>query len=86
MIYFSFFHGSTCSFKSDRPKIGPRLNIGSVTPRNRNLFAVDRHRTNYAKFGPINQMMANQHFEMIDFTTTRSNLKKFFSALRSNTT
>ena len=56
--------------------------------RNRNLFAVDRHRTNYAKFGPINQMMAiyNQHCKMIDFNTPRSKLKNYFSTLRSNTT
>ena len=48
--------------------------------RNRNLFAVEHHRTNYAKFGPLNQMMTiyNQHCEMIDFNMPRVQLKKYF--------
>ena len=51
--------------------------------RYRNLFALERHRTNYAKFGPLNQMMSvyNQHFEMIDLNMPRGRLKKYFKIL-----
>lgn len=48
--------------------------------RNRNLFMVDRQRTNYAKFGPLNRMMTvfNQHCELIDLNMPRNTLKKTF--------
>ena len=52
--------------------------------RNRNLFAVTHHRTNYAKYGPLNRMMAsyNQHCETIDFTMSRHKLKQYFNSIR----
>ena len=56
--------------------------------RNRNLFAVNHHRTNYAKFGPLNRMMAsyNQHCETIDFTMSRHKLKQYFNSIRNHNT
>lgn len=50
--------------------------------RNRNIFATNRHRTNYAKFGPLNQMMDtyNKHCDNIDFTMTKTKLKQYFNS------
>lgn len=53
--------------------------------RNRSIFYTNHHRTNYAKFGPINQIMTtyNKFCETIDFTMTKSQLKKIFTSNRS---
>lgn len=52
--------------------------------RNRNIFLTCHHRTNYAKYGPLNQMMAtyNKHCASIDFTTTKTKLKRYFNSVR----
>lgn len=54
--------------------------------RNRNLFSINHHRTNYAKFGPLNRMMSsyNQYCETIDFTMSRHKLKQYFNTIRNH--
>lgn len=55
--------------------------------RSRSIFYTNHHRTNYAKFEPLNQIMSvyNKHCETIDFTMTKSELKqKFMSYQNSN--
>lgn len=54
--------------------------------RNRNLFALNNHRRDYAKFSPLNRMMSlyNQHCVSIDLTISRTNLRKYFNSLRNN--
>ena len=48
--------------------------------RAREPFALRYHRTDYAKHGPINRMMEtyNKYSDTIDFTMTKSVLKKEF--------
>ena len=55
--------------------------------RHRSLFALNHHRTEYAKNGPINSMMNsyNQHCETIEFTMSRYKLKQYFKSLRLRT-
>ena len=45
---------------------------------NRNSFAMDHHRTNYAKFGPLNRMMTsyNHYSETIDLPMSRHTFRQ----------
>lgn len=68
------------------PEILENLNFYVPTRllRNRNLFYINNHRTNYAKNGPLNRMMScyNRYCETIDVTMNKSMIKKhFFSRL-----
>lgn len=76
------FINDVATQRIDSSSILSKLNLYALTRqlRSRNLFAVDFHRSNYAKFGPLNQMMStyNQHCERIDLTMTRTKLKKYF--------
>ena len=56
--------------------------------RNRNLFALEHHRTNYAKFQPLNQMTCvyNQYCETIDFNMSRAQLNKYFKHISNHST
>ena len=76
--------------RTDSTSLLSKLNFYAPTRqfRNRNLFALERHRTNYAKFGPLNQMMCvyNQRCEMIDFNMSREQPKKYFKHIRNHST
>lgn len=64
------------------PTILENLNFSAPTRllRNRNLFLINYHRTDYAKHGPLNRMMScyNTHSDRIDMTMSRDMLKKAF--------
>uniref|UniRef100_A0A0R3Q9H7 Reverse transcriptase domain-containing protein n=1 Tax=Brugia timori TaxID=42155 RepID=A0A0R3Q9H7_9BILA len=63
------FVNDIVSQRIDSAEILSKLNfyIPSRQLRNRNLFLINHHRTNYAKNGPLNQIMTiyNQHCETI---------------------
>jgi hypothetical protein len=81
------FVNDIVSQRIDSTEILSKLNfyIPSRQLRNRNLFITNHYRTNYAKYGPLNQIMAtyNQHCETIDLTMSRHNLKKYFNTIRN---
>ena len=76
------FVNNIVSHRIDSMNILSKLNFNIPTRhlRHRMLFATNYHRTNYAKFGPINQMMAtyNKHCNSIDFTMSKTKLKQYF--------
>ena len=78
------FVNNIVSHKIDSMYLLSKLNfyIPSRYLRHRKIFATNHHRTNYAKFGPINRMMAtyNLHSDAVDFTMTNANLKHYFRA------
>ena len=80
------FVNEIVSHRIDSEELLSKLNfyIPSRQLRNRNIFITSHHRTNYAKFGPLNQMMAtyNKHYENIDFTMTKTKLKQYFKSIR----
>lgn len=84
MIYFV---NDLISQRIDSTELLSKLNfyVPSRQLRTRSAFLINRQRTNYAKFSPINRMMEtyNKHCEMIDFTMSRANLKKYFKSGRS---
>jgi hypothetical protein len=84
------FVNDIVSQRIDSPAILSKLNIYAPIRRlrNRNLFVINHHRTNYAQNGPINRMMAsyNQHCETIDFTMSRHKLKQYFNSIRNQNT
>lgn len=84
------FVNDIVSQRIDSTEILSKLNFYAPSRqlRNRNLFLTNHHRTNYAKNGPLNQMMAiyNQHCETIDFTMSRQNLKTYFKSIRNRNT
>lgn len=73
------------SHKVDSPELLSKLNfyVPSRRLRHRELFAINYHRTNYAKFGPMNQMMTtyNKHYNSIDLTWSKAKLKQYFRTL-----
>lgn len=86
--FMASFVNDIVSQRIDSPSILSKLNFYVPTRqlRNRTLFAVEYYRTNYAKFGPINQMMMvyNQHCERIDLSMSRPKLKEYFVTLRNS--
>lgn len=82
------FVNDIVSQRIDSADILSKLNFYTPTRhlRNRYLFTVGHHRTNYAKFSPLNQMMTiyNQHCEMIDVNMSRTKLKKYFFDIQNN--
>ena len=80
------FINDLVSHRIDSAELLSKLNfyIPSRPLRNRNIFIANNHRTNYAKFGPLNRMMIsfNKHSEAIDFTLTKDKLRKYFNAIR----
>ena len=81
------FVNDVVSQRIDSTTILAKLNfyIPSRKLRHRHIFLTNHCHTNYAKFGPLNQMMViyNQHYETIDFTMSRQNLKKYFLTIRN---
>lgn len=70
------------------PEILQKLNFYAPTRnlRNRNLFYIPNHRTNYARNGPINRIMLcyNKYCDTVDVTMKKETLRKlFFSRLAS---
>lgn len=80
------FVNDIVSHRIDSAELLSKLNfyVPSRQLRNRNIFITNHYRTNYAKFGPLNQIMAtyNLHSESIDFTMTKSKLKQYFDSIR----
>ena len=82
------FVNDIVSHRIDSIELLAKLNF--YTPgrylRNRNIFATSHCRTDYAKFGPVNHMMHvnNEHCNNIDFTMTKTGLRKYFNAVRNN--
>ena len=84
------FVNDIVSNRVDSPELLSKLNF--YTPsrplRSRIIFTPNRYRTNYAKFQPLNQIMStyNEHYDYIDFATTKTKLKHYFTSLanRSN--
>lgn len=80
------FVNDLVSHRIDSIELLAKLNF--YTPsrhlRNRNIFATSRCRTDYAKFGPMNRMMHvyNEHCNYVDFTMSKTNLRKYFNAPR----
>lgn len=79
------FVNDIVSQRIDSTKLLSKLNFYAPNRqlRHRNLFTLDRYRTNYAKFSPLNQMMSvyNEHCEMIDLSMPRTKLKSYFNSL-----
>lgn len=77
------FINNIISHRVDSAELLSKLNFYIPTRRlrHRQLFAIKYHRTNYAKFGPINQMMSvyNKHCNNIDFTMSKIKLKQYFA-------
>lgn len=84
------FVNDIVSHRIDSTKLLSCLNFYTPTRqlRNRNLFATCHHRTNYAKFSPMNQMMSvyNQYCEAIDLAMPRMSLRKYFRNISYNRT
>lgn len=80
------FINNIVSHRIDSIELLSKLNfyIPSRNLRVRQLFATKFYRTNYAKHGPINQIMGtyNKHSNVIDFTMSKTQLKHYFCALR----
>jgi hypothetical protein len=81
------FVNDIVSHRIDSTTILSKLNFYAPTRhlRTRSLFSIVQYRTNYAKFGPLNRIMAsyNQYCETIDVTMPRHNLKQCFKSLRN---
>ena len=81
------FVNDIVSQRVDSPEILSKLNlyVPSRNLRTRTLFSLNHQRNNYAKYGPINQMMLvyNQHCEAIDFSMSRTKLKQYFNSTRN---
>lgn len=86
-IAMVIFVNDIVSHRIDSTNLLSCLNFYTPTRslRTRNLFATNHHRTDYAKFGPLNRMMSlyNQHCDTIDLTMTRGNLRKYFNSMRN---
>lgn len=82
------FINNIVSHQIDSTEILSKLNFYVPTRhlRHRQIFAINNNRTNYAKFGPINQMMAvyNKHSHAIDFTMSKIKLKQYFQSPARN--
>lgn len=75
------------SQRTDSPELLSKLIFYAPSRhlRERSLFTAERHHADYAKYGPLNQMMYtyNRHCEMIDLNMTRTQLKKHFQNIRN---
>lgn len=80
------FVNNVISNRIDAIELLSKLNfyLPSRNLRHRELFSINFHRTDYAKFKPSNQMMLvyNKHSEHIDFTFSKTRLKEYFRSLR----
>lgn len=80
------FVNNIVSHRIDSPELLSKLNFYAPLRhlRNRGIFLINYHRTNYTKFGPLNQMMAtyNKYYDSIDFTWSKTKLRQYLRALR----
>lgn len=80
------FVNDIVSNRIDSEELLSKLNfyIPSRQLRNRNIFITNYHRTDYAKYGPLNQIMTayNKHCENVDFTMTKTKLRHYFNCVR----
>jgi hypothetical protein len=76
------FVNNIVSHRIDSMEILSKLNFYIPTRhlRHRQLFATKFYRTNYAKYGPMNQMITNynNHCDSIDLTMSKEKLKQYF--------
>lgn len=80
------FINDVVSNRVDSQEILSKLNFYAPTRqlRNRSIFSTNHYRTNYAMFGPINQMMRlyNEQCESIDFGMSKAKLKRQLNVIR----
>lgn len=81
------FVNDMVSQRIDSMELLSKLNFyASSRPlRKRSIFSTNHHHNDYAKFGPLNRIMSiyNKHCQTIDFTMTKTELKKQFMLNRN---